>query len=103
MQTLLDRHGMQKDRDVERYRAARKALVALNPSGSWQQYLLPLLQQDIHPPIRGQATNVTVARRHQGRYGLESEGRRTLSWIWRSMPQAECTSDEATKEELEDG
>ena len=103
MQTLLTKHGMQKDRDVERYRAARKALVVLDPTGSWQQTLLPLLHQDIHPPIRGQAASTTVSNKRKSRNGLESEGRRSLSWIWRSMPQFDSATDVTNKQELEDG
>lgn len=104
MQTLLESHATQRDRDVERYRAARKALVVLDPAGSWQKNLRPLLQQDIHAPIRGQATSVNVGKKRKGGKGnLESEGRRTLSWIWRAIPQTEGTSDEAINQELEEG
>lgn len=104
MQTLLESHATQRDRDVERYRAARKALVVLDPAGSWQKNLRPLLQQDIHAPIRGQATSVKVGKKRKGGKGnLESEGRRTLSWIWRAIPQTEGTSDEAVNQELEEG
>lgn len=104
MQSLLDSHGEQRDRDVKRYRAARKALVVLDPSGVWQKNLQPLLQQDIHAPIRGQATSIKVSKkRKSGKENLESEGRRTLSWIWRAIPQSDGASDEAVSQELEEG
>lgn len=107
MQALLDKHGLYRDRDIERYRAARKALVSLDPKGAWQQILKPLLNEDIHPPIRGQ--EVTAKGRAQGKRSrkgtvLESEGRRTLSWIWRSIAQVEgAENDIAAAKELEDG
>lgn len=107
MQALLDKHVHYRERDVKRYRDARKALVNLDPKGSWQQNLKPLLPQDIHPPIRGQ--ELTAKGRSQGKQSrkgtaLESEGRRTLSWIWRAIPQTDgAGSDEAAAKELEDG
>lgn len=107
MQALLDKHGLYRDRDIERYKAARKALVVLDPSGAWQQHLKPLLPQDIHPPIRGQElTAKGRAKKKRGRNDtvLESEGRRTLSWIWRAIPQADgADTDVAAAKELEDG
>lgn len=107
MQALLEKHGLYRERDVERYRAARNALVVLDPKGAWQQSLKPLLPQDIHPPIRGQ--EVTAKGRSQGKRNrkgtvLESEGRRTLSWIWRAIPQADGAENDLTvAKELEDG
>ena len=104
MQALLDKFAIQRDRDAERYRAARKALVVLNPTGSWQTTLRPLLDSDIRAPLRGQASSVDVPAKRKARHAnLESEGRRTLSWIWRSIPQTEGSSDDAAKQELEDG
>lgn len=107
MQALLDKHGLYRERDIERYKAARKALVILDPAGAWQQHLKPLLPQDIHPPIRGQ--EVTAKGRAKGKRArngtvLESEGRRTLSWIWRAIPQADSAdNDVIAAKELEDG
>lgn len=104
MQTLLNSHAGQRDRDVERYRASRKALIILDPTGDWQKNLRPLLQQDIHAPIRGQATHVKMSKKRKaGKGNLESEGRRTLSWIWRAIPQSTGESDEAISQELEEG
>ena len=104
MQTLLDKHAAYRDRDVERYRDACKALVVLYPTGDWQSTLRPLLSSDILPPIRGQATSVRVpSKRKPHHKNLESEGRRTLSWIWRSIPQCDASSDESEKQDLEEG
>lgn len=107
MQALLDKHALYRERDVDRYRAARNALVLLDPQGAWQQSLKPLLQQDIHPPIRGQEeTAKGRAKGKRSRKGTtwESEGRRTLSWIWRAIPQVHGAGDDvAAAKELEDG
>jgi hypothetical protein len=60
---------------ADRYRAARKALLVLDPNGNWQHRLLPLRKGDIKGPTMTDDD--------------ESEGRRELSWIWvtaRSVP-----------------
>ena len=105
MQALLDRQAIHRDRDVERYRAARNALASLDPDGPWQNTLRPLLNQDIRAPIRGQVETMKITKKRKSRQGadLESEGRRTLSWLWLSTPQIDGTSDEAAKHELEEG
>lgn len=107
MQALLDKHALYRERDVDRYRAARHALILLDPQGHWQQSLKPLLQQDIHPPIRGQeemAKGRAKGKRTRKGTVWESEGRRTLSWIWRAIPQVHGAGDDAAAaKELEDG
>ncbi|PPQ86895.1 hypothetical protein CVT26_007830 [Gymnopilus dilepis] len=57
------------------YRAAYSALLALSPGlheVEWKNELLPLRDQDIRDLSEGKAK--------------ESEGRRTISWIWKSIP-----------------
>lgn len=107
MQALLDKHALYRERDVERYRAARNALIRLDPQGTWQQTLKPLFEKDIHPPIRGQeesAKGRAKGKRSRKGDALESEGRRTLSWIWRAIPQAQDAGDDvAAAKELEEG
>lgn len=107
MQALLDKHALYCERDVERYRAARNALIILDPQGNWQQSLKPLLSHHIHPPIRGQeetAKGRASGKRSRKGAALESEGRRTLSWIWRAIPQTYGAGDDAAAaKELEDG
>lgn len=63
---------------AEEYRAAYAALLALSPrlsEASWQTELLPLQDTDIRDLSEGKAG--------------ESEGRRTISWIWKSVPAVE--------------
>lgn len=60
---------------AERYRAARRSLVVLDPNGEWQDTLKPLQAKDV---------------RGMGRYNEDedsAEGRRELSWIWLSSKQ----------------
>jgi predicted metal-dependent hydrolase len=63
---------------AEEYRAAYNALSALAPrlsKVSWTNELLALLDADIRDLSEGKAG--------------ESEGRRTISWIWKSVPADE--------------
>ena len=68
MQALLERYNDKIGRDAARYRAARAALVELDPSTSWRSRLQDLHDSHIRAPARGQDE--------------PSEGRRRLSWIW---------------------
>jgi len=52
---------------VKHYRAAYKALLALDPKGEWQKCLQQLKEEDI---------------RTLGHYDNESEGFHEVSWIW---------------------
>ncbi|KLO05116.1 hypothetical protein SCHPADRAFT_947170 [Schizopora paradoxa] len=72
MQTLLSRHRAKQDRIAERYRAARKALCALDPVGAsakegWGNRLKVLNKSHVTPPVAEDG---------------QSEGRLELSWIW---------------------
>ncbi len=75
-----------QDLDAARYRAARGALIILVPNGSWRNRLKVLNQMDVRPPLRKQD---------------ESEGRRTLTWIWR-VPRAAEGVDELTDAQAEE-
>jgi hypothetical protein len=52
---------------AERYRAARNALLSLDPTGSWITHLHELKAEDIRAP---------------GKDDDEHEGDRSMSWIW---------------------
>ena len=90
MQTLLKNYKAKEESDKERYRQACKALLDLNPTGSyndWKERFHELQDEDAHPPFRKTG---------------ESEGRRTLSWIWRT-PIGQQDEDEVSEEEIENG
>ena len=65
--SLIARFKNKISRCANRYRAARAALVALDPNGSWKSRLRNLETKDIKGPGKGPD---------------EAEGMRTLSWIW---------------------
>jgi hypothetical protein len=66
--TLLARFRDKVSRSVERYKAAHRALAALEPDGDWSLRLRPLTEKDVRAP---------------GRHEDEFEGTRELSWIWK--------------------
>ena len=72
------------NRCAARYRAARHALMSLDPGGEWRQRLRDLKAEHVKGPQRGEDD--------------ESEGRRELSWIWMMRSQVEV--NDMTAEEL---
>ena len=70
---LIGRFNDKTSRCAERYRAARSALVSLNPDGDWTNRLRILRNGDIKGP---------------GREEDEAEGTWELSWIWRVNRQS---------------
>lgn len=67
---------------AEEYRTAYNALFALGPrlsEVSWMNELLPLRDTDIRDLSEGKTG--------------ESEGRRTISWIWKSVPADETITE----------
>ncbi|TDL15288.1 hypothetical protein BD410DRAFT_732930, partial [Rickenella mellea] len=75
--SIIERFGVKVERHADRYRAARTALLALDPLGDWQTRLLVLLSGD----IRGLGREDDGTKR-KGMHVHESEGRRAVSWIW---------------------
>ncbi|KAN0120530.1 hypothetical protein V8E52_004357 [Russula decolorans] len=71
---LINRFKDKLSRCAERYRAARNALLALDPTGEWGKRLQELKNEHIRAPGRGDG---------------ESEGFRQVSWIW--MVARRCT------------
>ncbi|RDX44783.1 hypothetical protein OH76DRAFT_1538039 [Lentinus brumalis] len=81
-QTIIKQVDAKIDADAERYRAAYAAVQSLRPrvgSSEWQNHLQPLQQADIRHVTEGD----------EG----ESEGRRTISWIWRATAAPPVTGD----------
>ncbi|RPD52385.1 hypothetical protein L226DRAFT_474292, partial [Lentinus tigrinus ALCF2SS1-7] len=81
-QGLYKRFQEKQKRAAERYRAARTAMVSLNPTGSWVCTFKPLLNSDLRGPRREDDEIVP------------SEGRYEPSWIWlTSLSIDESTGD----------
>jgi hypothetical protein len=86
MQNILNRFNEKIQVCAERYRAARNALIALDPNGDWQKKYQPLLSTDIRGPgqMEHEITHYgqVVDKTKNPRLG---EGRRELSWIWKNF------------------
>lgn len=78
------------DRCAEKYRAARAALVSLDPGGDWETRLQPLRGKDIRHP----------SEREEG----QGEGHRVTPWIWlvsaSRCPDGEVASDDEVDQSL---
>ncbi|OJT14077.1 hypothetical protein TRAPUB_9373 [Trametes pubescens] len=78
-------------RAVERYRAARVAMLVLEPNGDWVHTYQPLLDTDLRGPRRDQDD-------------FPSEGRYDVSWIWlapsSTLPTARNFATPASAEEF---
>ena len=81
IQTLQDRI----DKSVQRYRAARTALLPLDPGGNWEGIYLPLDDADNRGPSK------------EPEEVLASDGMYTQSWIWRSSATA-VSQDEVNED-----
>ncbi|KAJ8515113.1 hypothetical protein ONZ45_g7437 [Pleurotus djamor] len=73
---MINRFRTKVLRVAKRYRAARKALLALDPSSPSLIYLKPLLQEDVRCPQRD---NRPFDKRSDDQ---PSESYREISWIW---------------------
>ena len=84
MRTLYNRFNNKTQRCAERYRAARRALLALDPNGLWCARLRHLNADDIRGPGRDDETS--------------SNGRFEQSWIW-LVPRVQSALDIGESEE----
>ena len=87
MRTLYNRFNLRTQRCAGRYRAARDALVTLDPDGSWQSHLQVLKDNDIRGPGKDED-------------GV-GNGRYTPSWIW-LVPRIHSEPDIGTSEQVLD-
>ncbi|PIL29361.1 hypothetical protein GSI_09412 [Ganoderma sinense ZZ0214-1] len=88
---VYNRFLVKERRCTERYRAARTAMVALDPTGKWVETYKVLLDGDLRGPRRDDDEVVS------------SEGCYEISWIWltpRSALEPGETSSGATAEEF---
>ncbi len=88
----ISKYENRKLRAVNKYRRARRAKLALSGSGDWEREFQLLRDDD----VRGLEDDDPAAvaqrakrRRDQSKVG-PAEGRRQLSWIWRS---SDCTNN----------
>lgn len=87
MRTLYNRFSLRTQRCAGGYRAARNALVALDPDGSWQSRLKVLRDADIRGPGKDDD-------------GV-GNGRFEPSWIW-LVPRVHSAPDLGTSEQVLD-
>lgn len=71
MRTLYNRLQLQIQRAADRYRAARDALLALDPNGTWQDRFRKLNPADIRGPGRQEDDKI-----------IQTNGQYEMSWIW---------------------
>jgi len=87
-ESIIDTIKTKVDQAAEEYRGARAALSALatrlNKVG-WDRDFLPLQDGDIRPLVIEDITQKEMRRRSRAKQNsnaAQSEGRRTVSWIW---------------------
>ena len=78
---LLSRFMTKVHRCADRYRAAHQALESLEPAGAWTYFFRPLLAGDIRGPS---GVGVDVSEESGIPPASLGEGRRDLSWLWKS-------------------
>ena len=86
-QKTIGRVQTKIDASVAKYHTARRALTKLSRhvgTNEWATRLLPLVQEDIRPLTEGE----------EG----QSEGRRTLSWIWKVVGISEQSDNDSMQE-----
>lgn len=89
MRSTIERFEQKESKCVERYRAAWKALLALDPGGDWSRHFLELRNEDIRGPGRDDdedSRSKGTTKRATG------EGYREASWIWRNVAISEDAS-----------
>lgn len=90
MNTAIQRQNAKTRLDAARYRAAREALLVLDPLGTWKNRLQVLQEADVRPPPRDRTKKNGV-----------SEGRKTMTWIWK-VPRASEAEREGGQDEDEE-
>jgi len=87
-QSMISRFNDKISHCADRYRAARAALLRLDPGGSWMERLLELKAEHVRTPRRNQDD--------------ESEGRREVSWIWMVKSHLPSLLEPVSEEEIGD-
>ncbi|KLO06045.1 hypothetical protein SCHPADRAFT_806026, partial [Schizopora paradoxa] len=80
MQSLIARHKRKEGRVADRYRAAREALLSLDPAGNWTQRLLELEHEDCRP---AHPEKKSTTKNGKTTYGATTgQGTYKTPWIW---------------------
>ncbi|KAI9069574.1 hypothetical protein FKP32DRAFT_1559434, partial [Trametes sanguinea] len=83
IRALFTKFQRKQSRSADRYRAAYRALSALDPGGEWKRVFRELLDKDLTGP--GQDDDSL------------GEGYREISWIWRVPTDVDSDADHATE------
>ncbi|KAH7909277.1 hypothetical protein BJ138DRAFT_1115126 [Hygrophoropsis aurantiaca] len=109
---LIDRMGDRVNASAAKYERARHALIALKGHGTWENTLRPLLKTDLSPPngedinIEDPNDEIAANGRKKSKKQLEElrkdlgQGRKVVSWIWRTVGVLGDGSDEELNEAL---
>jgi hypothetical protein len=103
--TMINRYREKINRCADRYRAARTALLTLDPNGDWSRRLQELKAEDIKPPRRDKDDDdrKKKSRREEGEGADEREGTREVSWIWMVQRGEDADSEtQVSSKELDD-
>ncbi|KAI9070213.1 hypothetical protein FKP32DRAFT_1558354 [Trametes sanguinea] len=73
-----------KNRAVEKYRRARRALFALSGPGAWEGQFRVLEDKDVRGLEDDDPEAIAKRKRKRGEDPVPAEGHRTVSWIWNS-------------------
>ncbi|RDX40319.1 hypothetical protein OH76DRAFT_1459536 [Lentinus brumalis] len=79
----ISAQDVRKGRAVAKYRRARRAKLALSGRGAWEVELRVLEDEDVRG-IHDDDPATAKKRKRHGEQLTPAEGRRILSWIWRS-------------------
>jgi hypothetical protein len=96
--SIIGRFRDKINRCTERYRAARDALLKLDPCGDWMTRLRVLEPTDVRAPIREEDWS-----QKEFKHVREREGKRELSWIWMVQSgeeRMEGDTSQASEEEI---
>jgi hypothetical protein len=87
--SMIEGYRTKVTRCADRYGAARKALLILDPNGEWILRLRELKPEDVRPPERSEEEK-------------KKEGKREVSWIWMTkttIPDSVISEEDVTDSE----
>lgn len=101
MHSMMESFKDKADRCVSRYRAAHRALCALDEGGAWSNRLLRLRDEDVKGPCAEDTEDISRPRRkklngkvqREGPHGQPSWSHHQMTWIWQMRPLAKQGDD----------